>query len=188
MTYFSILISSFLICTILFRGNNCETAEEWNSRIEQKIDTIRKNDAKIILGAKKFGNNVKLQVNQTSVSFPMGTAIAARLISNCVDEGADDKYCAFVRENYNYIVVENAMKWPQWEPKRDEFKMEESDKALNWALDNGMRARGHNLFWAVGEDYQIPDWVKPLKGDDMREAIDHRIATAVTHYDVSKYC
>ena len=47
-----------------------------------------------------------------------------------------------------------------------------------------MHIRGHNLFWAVDGGYQIPDWIKSLQGEDMKEAIDHRISTAVTHYDV----
>ena len=184
MNYPATIISFFLLYSLLCHRSNCKMTEEWNSKIEQKIDILRKNDGKVILDLKKYGHNVKVQVNQTKSSFPMGTAIKASYIANCVDEGVDDEYCAFVRDNYNYIVVENAMKWPQWEPNRDQFKMENSDKAIKWAHGNDMPARGHNLFWAVGEDYQIPNWVKPLKGDDMREAINHRIATAVTHFDV----
>ena len=49
-----------------------------------------------------------------------------------------------------------------------------------------MHVRGHNLFWAVDGGYQIPDWIKSLQGEDMKEAIDHRISTAVTHYDVKQ--
>ena len=187
MNYPSTILYFLLVYSLIFHRSNCETNEEWNSRIENKIDILRKNDGKIILDSKKYGHNVKLQLNQTRLSFPMGTAIKASYIAACVDEGVDDEYCAFVRDNYNYVVVENAMKWPQWEPNRDEFKMDKPDKAIKWAHDNGMGARGHNLFWAVGKDSQIPNWVKPLKGDDMREAIDHRIATAVTHYDVRTY-
>ena len=50
-----------------------------------------------------------------------------------------------------------------------------------------MHIRGHNLFWAVDGGYQIPDWIKSLQGEDMKEAIDHRISTAVTHYDVKQF-
>ena len=58
----------------------------------------------------------------------MGTAIQARHIAKCLDDGLNDKYCEFVKENYNYVVVENGMKWPQWEPKRDTFNTEKPDK------------------------------------------------------------
>ena len=76
------------------------------------------------------------------------------------------------------------MKWPQWEPRRDEFNKENPDKAIAWAIENAIRVRGHCLFWAVNGEFQIPNWVKPLTGDDLREAIDHRVTTAVTHFDV----
>ena len=178
---------NFLSCIVFIAIFNCcqsETVDEWNARIDQKITDIRKKDAKIVLDSYIYGKNARLHVNQTSMDFPMGTAIKAQFIAECADTGVNDDYCNFVKDNYNYVVVENAMKWPQWEPKRDEFRMDKPDKALNWVLSNGMKARGHNLFWAVDGGFQIPDWVKPLKGDDMREAIDHRLETAVPHYDV----
>ena len=181
-------ISGLISCIVSFAifANLCksETVDEWNLRIDQKIASFRKKDAKIVLDSTTYGRNARLHVNQTGMEFPMGTAIKASFIADCADNGVNDDYCNFVKDNFNYVVVENAMKWPQWEPKRDEFRMEKPDKALNWCLSNGMKARGHNIFWAVGKDYQIPEWVFPLKGDDMREAIDHRIDTAVRHYDV----
>ena len=76
------------------------------------------------------------------------------------------------------------MKWPQWEPRRDEYNKENPDKAIAWAIENAIRVRGHCLFWAVNGEFQIPNWIKPLTGDDLREAIDHRVTTAVTHFDV----
>merc|ERR1712126_4142 len=166
-------------------GSTCksETDDEWNIRINQKIKNLRKKEAKIVLDLTTYGKNARLHVNQTRMSFPMGTAIKAKFVAECADEGVNDDYCNFVKDNYNYVVVENDMKWREWEPKRYEFRMENPDKAIKWCLSNGLRARGHNLFWAVGEDYQIPDWVMPLTGDDMREAIDHRIDTAVRHYE-----
>ena len=79
------------------------------------------------------------------------------------------------------------MKWPQWEPSRDRFNTENPDKAIAWAIENALRVRGHCIFWAVNGEYQVPNWVKPLRGDDLREAIDHRVETAVTHFDVRIY-
>ena len=76
------------------------------------------------------------------------------------------------------------MKWPQWEPSRGNFHTENPDKAIAWAIENALRVRGHCIFWAVNGEYQVPNWVKPLHGDDLREAIDHRVTTAVTHFDV----
>ena len=50
-----------------------------------------------VLDEKSYGRNVKLLINQTKISFPMGTAIKARNVANCLDQGTDDKYCKFVK-------------------------------------------------------------------------------------------
>ena len=80
------------------------------------------------------------------------------------------------------------MKWPQWEPRRDEFNIENSDKAISWAIENAIRVRGHRVFESVNSVNTIPDWVKPLRNEDLRSAINHRVTTLVTHFDVRTQC
>ena len=186
MSFRNFITTSLLVFTILLVGCDGDASQQWKNRINKKIDLIRKKATTLTFDSNIYGKNAKLMVNQTRMSFPMGTAVKAKFISTCLENGANDKYCEFVRDNYNYIVVENAMKWPQWEPERGTYKTKFPDNTITWAHNNGMGVRGHNLFWAVGKDYQIPDWVKNLKGDEMREAVDHRITTAVTHYKVKK--
>ena len=186
MSFRNFIMTSLFVFTILLVDCDGEASRQWNNRIDKKIDLIRKKSTTLTFDSNIYGKNAKLIVNQTRMSFPMGTAVKAKFISTCLENGANDRYCEFVRDNYNYIVVENAMKWPQWEPERGTYKTKFPDNTITWAHNNGMGVRGHNLFWAVGKDYQIPDWVKNLKGDEMREAIDHRITTAVTHYKVKK--
>ena len=60
----NMLIYKFLqnfFCYILLLGQKCicETFDQWNSRIEQNINSVRKNDAKIVLSTKFYGNNVR---------------------------------------------------------------------------------------------------------------------------------
>lgn len=186
MSLQNFIMTSLLVFTIFLDGCDCETPQQWKNRINEKIDLIRKKDTTFSFDPNKYGKNSRLLVNQTRMSFPMGTAVKAKFISQCLENGVNDKYCEFVRDNYNYVVVENAMKWPQWEPERGTYKTKFPDNTITWAHGNGMGVRGHNLFWAVGQDYRIPDWVKNLHDDEMREAIDHRVTTAVAHYDVRK--
>ena len=96
---FDISISHLLLNLLLLFATSCEseTPQEWDARINQKIDLLRKTDAKIVLDEKIYGRNAKLLINQTKISFPMGTAINARNIANCLDQGTDDKYCKFVK-------------------------------------------------------------------------------------------
>ena len=99
MISFDILIFHLLLnfLLVLTTASKSETPQEWNARINQRIDLLRKNDARIVLDKKIYGTNVKLLINQTKISFPMGTAIKAKYIANCLDQGTDDKYCQFVK-------------------------------------------------------------------------------------------
>ena len=185
MNVFNLVLHYFFILSFLFYMCASETLEEWNLRIEKKIDLIRKDNSEIILDANIYGQNVKLQVTQTTSSFPLGTAVKASMLATCLDDGVDDSYCTFVKDNFNFLVIENAMKWYDWEPSFDDFQTEYPDKAITWAQENEKRVRGHCLFWAVNDTYHFPNWVAPLRGDEMKEAIDHRILTAVSHYEVN---
>lgn len=71
-----------------------------------------------------------------------------------------------------------------WEPKFDQYNAEYPDKAISWAHKNDMRIRAHCLFWAVNDTIHYPDWVYPLRGGEMKDAIDHRLETAMTYYEV----
>jgi GH35 family endo-1,4-beta-xylanase len=68
-------------------------------------------------------------------SFPFGSALKGQLIQHCVDSGEDDAYCtfakvtgtrrstlSFAKENFNFVVLENAMKWQSVEPERGQFR------------------------------------------------------------------
>ena len=55
---------------------------------------------------------------------------------------------------------------------------------IEWARGKGWGFRGHCLFWDVEDDSHYPDWVKPLAGQDMVDAIYGRLESAVNHYRV----
>ena len=79
---------------------------------------------------------------------------------------------------------ENALKWNQWEPEYSQFQTDDPDNTILWAKQNGMGVRGHCLFWAKNVSGHFPSWAYPLRGNDMKAAIDHRIESAVMYYDV----
>lgn len=160
----------------------CESSDEWNDRINTKIDEVRKRNGKIKINPDDLGDNFKIEITLKRPSFPMGTAVRASKINDCLASG-EDKYCAFIRENYNYIVLESKLKWSKWEPNYEDFQPELPDKAIAWARDLGMGVRGHCLFWAKNVSGHFPDWVVALRGEEMKKAIYHRLDTAVPHYD-----
>ena len=56
------------------------------------------------------GSGLSLELTQLRHKFPFGTALNGARIKSCVDEGQDDGYCTFAKENFNFVVLENAMK------------------------------------------------------------------------------
>ena len=125
--------------------------------------------------------NVRVELNHIRHRFPFGTALNGQKIRQCVENGNDDLYCSFAKENFNYVVLENAMKWASVEPNRGQFRYENADATLAWAKDRGMRARGHTLFWAVPH-HQTPAWVEALSGSDLVDAVQEHVDNAVSHF------
>ncbi len=68
---------------------------------------------------------------------------------------------------------------------RGQYNFNEPDKMIEWARSKGWGVRGHCLFWDVEEDSHYPDWVKPLTGQNMVDAVYGRLESAVNHYRVS---
>ncbi|XP_059087514.1 anti-sigma-I factor RsgI6-like [Tigriopus californicus] len=162
-----------------------ETEEQWNQRIQAKIDKNRKSNVqvKVTLPEHLQGlKNLKLQVNNTKASFPLGTALVADRISECWNNGGDNAYCSFARENFNFAVTENAMKWRLWEPEYDNFNSYGVENMLKWLEAKGWGVRAHCLFWDVDDNLNFPDWVYGLRGQEMIDAIHHRIDTAVPYF------
>lgn len=128
-----------------------ETPQEWEARIDANIDKHRKSDFTVRIPRNSLANQgkgFKLQINQTQQSIPLGktlydvpqwqkktdsdhnfaplntpgTALAARLVAPCFDSNVDTSYCSFARDNFNYAVHENALKWTYWEPSEDNIQ------------------------------------------------------------------
>ena len=121
----------------------------------------------------------------------IGTALATWRIMQCVQAGNDDNYCAFARDNFNFAVAEVAMKWREWEPNQNEFASYGVDQLINWCSSKNWGIRAHCLFWDVDDYLHYPDWVYGLRGQDMVNAIHHRIETAMPYFQVGfyfKYC
>ncbi|HJS06079.1 MAG TPA: endo-1,4-beta-xylanase, partial [Pirellulales bacterium] len=49
---------------------------------------------------------------------------------------------ALVKSLFSRVVIENAVKWPNWESAR-----QTGINLVNWLVGNGLEVRGHNLVW-----------------------------------------
>ncbi len=107
-------------------------------------------------------------------SFGWGTAVdGAKLLGTTAD---NEKYRQFILDNFNCVVLENDLKWPQWEQNRTRAL-----RAVQWLHDNGIhKIRGHNLVWP-GWQY-LPAKVKALENDPeaLRKLILDHIQDEVT--------
>jgi endo-1,4-beta-xylanase len=71
------------------------------------------------------------------------------------------------------------MKWDQIEPTRGSFTFGPADQIVSFAMQNGMKIKGHTLVWHK----QLPAWVTSLStAADVRSAMLEHINGVMSHY------
>ncbi len=145
-------------------------AQPWREAAEARIERIRKAEltVQVLRADGKPAEGVPVRVRMTKHAFGWGTAIAGRFL---LGEGEDsDKYRRAILDNFNMAVLENDLKWPQWERDR-----ETPLAALQWLHANGItRVRGHTLVWPGWR--WLPKDLKELAGDPQalrKKVLDH---------------
>jgi endo-1,4-beta-xylanase len=104
-----------------------------------------------------------------------GRLFGAALASSHLGESA---YAAAARD-HSFVTPENEMKWDTIEPTRGTFNFAPGDQIVSFAMQNGMKVKGHTLVWHK----QLPSWVTSLStADDVRKAMVDHIAAVVSHY------
>lgn len=89
------------------------------------------------------------------------------------------QYTKILKDEFNTVVAENAMKPYMMEPKRGTFVFSRADKLAKFAGENGMKMRGHCLVW----HNQIPDWMNndQLSKEELLSIMKKYITTVVGH-------
>ena len=67
--------------------------------------------------------------------------MTAYKISACWQAGSDDPYCTFARDNFNFALAENAMKWRNFEPQYDVYDTYNLDNMMDWVAVHNMGYR-----------------------------------------------
>lgn len=118
--------------------------------------------------------NVDVQVDMTEIDFGFGTAVSASALAN-------PEYANWLKSNYNWAVPENASKWPQNEPVQGQVSYANPDAIYNFAAANGIRMRGHTVFWAVQSLNQ--QWLQDLPYPaGLQAAVDARMDSVIPHF------
>ena len=99
-----------------------------------------------------------IDVRQLRHHFGFGSAIAinAMHIPN---------YTEFFKENFEWAVFENEAKWYANEPSPGNVDYSDADRLYQFCEENGIKVRGHCIFWAVDE--HVPGWVRSLNTEEL---------------------
>jgi GH35 family endo-1,4-beta-xylanase len=129
----------------------------------------------------KPGADVKIQ--QTRHEFLFGTAIPNSLVtedSTAMSPENKKMFIKTLKENFNYAVHENALKWYDCEKEENVVDYSVADKI--WELCNSLNIpmRGHCIFW--GKDKYTMNWLKNLDNDKLRAAVIRRALSVTKHF------
>jgi GH35 family endo-1,4-beta-xylanase len=124
-------------------------------------------------------SGVTVDINQIGHRFAFGT---------CINNGqmTNTNYKNFILSHYEWGVCENETKWPTNEPSQDSETYQTADNIYQWANSNGIKFRGHCLFWEQLSSVQ--SWVQSLAyatyptPSALLTQVDQRIDSAVNHY------
>jgi GH35 family endo-1,4-beta-xylanase len=153
--------------------------QDWRAESDRRIDAVRRSDFSLELvgDSGDVPGNAEVSVRQTRCDFLFGTCVAGDPLSTDGDERA---YFGFIRETFNALVCENAMKWYATEKQAGALTCEEADRLMSFAETNGLVMRGHCLFWSKPKFVQ--PWVQSLTSDELRAAMDARLKQVVGRY------
>jgi endo-1,4-beta-xylanase len=108
--------------------------------------------------------------------FDMGVAVSPQSL-----KGPEAQ---LIREQFNSVTAENAMKMGPIHPEENRYNWEGADAIVNFAQAHNLKVRGHNLLW----HQQTPNWLfKDAQGNTVSKDVllkrlkDH-ITTVVTRY------
>ena len=103
-------------------------------------------------------------------------------------------YAALLRAECGVLVAENEMKWQALRPSARQFDFARFDAMAAWAMEQGMKLRGHTLLWHY--DRWFPEWLnsydygaRPVAEAERLLAthvrtVTERYGTRIASYDV----
>ncbi|MBN1818875.1 MAG: endo-1,4-beta-xylanase, partial [Sedimentisphaerales bacterium] len=157
-----------------FQWKAIESAD-WKDEANARIAHLRQRDVQVRVVDEQDNPaaGISVDIRQVRQAFPFGAAMSGALLRN-------ERYAEFFKAHFNWAVFGNESKWYSNErvQGRDDYRT--ADALLAWCKDNDIPVRGHCIFWEP-EQWQ-PRWVRDLSGDPLRQAVERRLTSAVTHF------
>jgi endo-1,4-beta-xylanase len=150
-----------------------EANAAWRAAADARIDQLRKADlrVKVVNANGQAIPNATVKLEMIRHGFRFGTAVdAERLLGSSADSV---KYKKTILELFNHVVLENDLKWPNWE----EYTRVRALEALKFFRAYGISVRGHNLIWPCNDEYCLPRDVPAMFSNpaQLRSRIDSHL-------------
>lgn len=149
---------------------------DWQTEANARIESLRKRDVEVLVvdGPGQPISGAQVQLVQVERAFPIGTVMRAGPLAS------EPQYRDYITEHFNWAVHENAVKWYTTEPVQGQVDYSNADTMLEWAESEGLKVRGHTIFWAP-EQWQ-PNWVPGLDDATLAAEVDDRLEDLVSRY------
>jgi endo-1,4-beta-xylanase len=139
----------------------------WRQDAQARIDQYRKGNLSVsVVDASNqpiLGATVTIDMQRHAFSF--GSAVDANKLFS------EPTYQEYVVKLFNRVVLENDLKWPNWECCTRDVALQ----ALDFFNAKGITVRGHNLVWPTNGDFDLPDDVRTLVQQGNKAAVRQRI-------------
>ncbi len=131
----------------------------WRKAALERIEKIRTTPilVEVVDASGKSLADAKVRVELKRHAFGFGAAVKAKFLMG-PDAGAP-KYREMVDRYFSSIVLENDLKPFGWKGglsnKGNSYRLEWTQKSLEWAQERGMWVRGHYLCWGPWEPWSL---------------------------------
>ncbi|XP_060079695.1 uncharacterized protein LOC132559101 [Ylistrum balloti] len=156
----------------------------WKSEANARINNIRK--APITINLHNIhGSGYQVEIQQTKSKFAFGSVVEA----NKIVDSSYHAYQQFFYDNFEWSVLENALKWRQMEWSQGHPNLDKPMRAVNALRAKGVKVRGHNMFWGTHGTH--PDWIDGMGQSTLIQAMHTHINDVISrtrgsleHWDV----
>jgi endo-1,4-beta-xylanase len=124
-------------------------------------------------------------INCTATTLKAAATCTGRLFGAALGSShlTESGYATAARE-HSFVTPENEMKWDQIEPTRGNFTFGPADQIVTFAMQNGMKIKGHTLVWHK----QLPAYVTSLTAAaDVSSAMLEHISGVMSHFKGKVY-
>lgn len=119
----------------------------WRKQAAERIEKHRKGDLKVVVKDKK-GNlipNAQVNVEMTNHTFGFGNIVSRQAFGNPGPKG--EAYRKIVKENFNEVTFENALKHDMWLLHKSEGRLDKTFEVMDTLDKWGIGLRGHVFVW-----------------------------------------